>query len=176
MRPVMWLPLALAVCVAGCSPPAPSTGTGPAAPGSTGSAATPAADPIVGKWQMSSEEAVVVFDFDADKKVTVDADRTRAGLRNVIEKRLDKEAAGNAQAKAAAMKKADELLDQQMKQFAEFSGTWEKAGELYKLQRTAGGPGGSDVSWAKVEGDQLIPTNDKGERKENEPVATRVPA
>lgn len=145
----------------------------PSAAGSKAPAAIPAGgtDPIVGKWEMKNEQVSVVFQMSPNGKVALDTEATRKGLRAALEQQIQKDPNLKPEQKQQALSQMAQSLDQQL---AQYEGTWAKVGKLYKITNKTPGQKEVQPSWARVEGNQLIPTDDKGASKKGDPIATRV--
>jgi hypothetical protein len=109
-----------------------------------------------------------------DGKSGINLMKTRMSIEKAEKDNIDRKAAGDMIQHARLQQVAQAAIDKQIRLFEEYHGTWKRKGDVYRLEsyssKIAKEP---NVSWAKVEGDELVPTDESGKVKPGEPGGKR---
>lgn len=128
----------------------------------------------MGDWRVDQGPVSLYLKMTPDGKSGINLLKTRMSIEKAEKDNIDRKAAGDMINHARLQQVAQAAIDKQIRLFEEYHGTWKRKGDVYRLEsyssKIAKEP---NVSWAKVEGDELVPTDESGNVKPNQPAGKR---
>lgn len=156
--------------------PAPADGAPKSKPASgpaPAPAANPGADPIVGDWKMDQDQFTLYMQIKPDGKTAINLEKTRASLDSLT-KQLVQKATPDPAKKAQVEMAFRASMDKQIRLLSEFHGTWKRVGDYYRMTSYSTSIDKEpSVTYARIDGEKLISTDDKGVPKPGEAPAYR---